>query len=95
MAGSCSHGDLLELQEDKHLEKLIRDWDFRRGQEFEARIFRKLNSSVHHPSSSPHGAFHMLVVFRRFTFRLFEASVSLALHAALGGAPSGFHVTYL
>jgi hypothetical protein len=56
-------------------------------------VFRKLNSPVHHPSSSPRGAFHLLAVFRRHTFRLSEASVSLALHSILGGAPAGFHVT--
>ncbi|TVU06806.1 hypothetical protein EJB05_46841, partial [Eragrostis curvula] len=33
---------------------------------------------VHHPSSSPNGGFHLLAVFRRFTFRLTESSVSMA-----------------
>jgi hypothetical protein len=56
-------------------------------------VFRKLNSPVHHPSSSPRGAFHLQAVFKRHTFRLSEASVSLALHSILGGAPAGFHVT--
>jgi hypothetical protein len=35
------------------------------------------------------------MVFRRFTFRLTEDSVSLALHSVLGGTPAGFRVTYL
>jgi hypothetical protein len=72
---------------------LSQDWNFKRGHEFEHVVFRKLNSPVHHPSSSPRGAFHLLAVFRRHTFRLSEVSVSLALHSILGGAPAGFHVT--
>jgi hypothetical protein len=94
MAASSGPGDLVELQEDRRLADLVKDWDFRSGRRFEADIFRKFRSSVHHPSST-HGAFHLLAVFRRFTFWLSESSVSLALHAALGGTPAGFHVTYL
>jgi hypothetical protein len=67
-------------------------WNLKRGQDFEHQVFRKFRSPVHHPSSSPRGAFHLLAVFRRFTFRLSEDSVSLALHSVLGGAPAGFHV---
>jgi hypothetical protein len=89
------HEELLELHEDQQLARLVQPWDFRRGKDFEADIFAKFRSSVHHPSSSPFGVFHLLVIFRCFTFRLTEASVSLALHAALGGTPVGFHVTYL
>jgi hypothetical protein len=37
----------------------------------------------------------LLAVFWRFTFCLSEASVSLALHVALGGTPVGFHVTFI
>jgi hypothetical protein len=44
---------------------------------------------------SPRGGFQLLAVFLRFTFRLTEASVSLALHSVLGGSPAGFHVTLL
>jgi len=54
----------------------------------------KFSSSLHHPSSSPDGSFFLLVVFRRFLFRLTEDSVALPLHCCLGGAPAGFHVTY-
>lgn len=34
-------------------------------------------------------------MFRCYTFRLTESSVSLALHACLGSSPAGFHVAYL
>lgn len=50
---------------------------------------------MHHPTSTPKGAFFLLAVFRRYTFRLTPESVSLALHACLGGTPSGFHVKYV
>jgi hypothetical protein len=86
-------GDLLELQEDDQLARLVKDWNFQRGKDFEASIFDRFMLPVHHPSSSPRGAFHLLAVFRRFTFRLTESSVSLALHSILGGAPAGFHVS--
>ncbi|KAJ1272888.1 hypothetical protein BS78_06G237400 [Paspalum vaginatum] len=68
------------------------DWDLAPGQRFQAEVLARFNTSVHHPSSSPHGCFFLLAVFRRFTFRLTEESVSLALHSILGGAPAGFHV---
>jgi hypothetical protein len=80
---------------DNQLAKLVSNWSFSRGQEFESHIFSKSRSSVHHPYSSSCGAFHLLDVFWRFTFCLSEASVSLALHAALGGTPAGFHVTFI
>jgi hypothetical protein len=41
------------------------------------------------------GAFHLLVVFRRYTFRLTPSSASLALHACLGGTSAGFHVEHV
>ena len=88
-------GDLLELQEDHQLAYLVKDWDFSTGRRFEAEVCSKFNISMHNPSSSPHGSFFLLVIFRRFTFRLTENSVSLALHSCLGGSPAGFHVTYL
>jgi hypothetical protein len=88
-------GDLLELQEDDQLARLVKDWNFQRGKDFEASIFDRFMLPVHHPSSSPRGAFHLLAVFRRYTFRLTESSVSLALHSILGGAPAGFHVTFI
>jgi hypothetical protein len=95
MAARDSHEGLLELQEDQQLAKLVQDWDFTLGRKFEAGIFNRIRSSVHHPSSSPCGAFHLLVIFCQYTFRLTDSSVSLALHAALGGTPAGFHMTYL
>jgi hypothetical protein len=59
-------------------------------------IFFSCNkTSVHHSSSSPKGAFYLLAVFRRYTFRLSASSVSLALHACLGGMPAGFHVNFV
>jgi hypothetical protein len=77
----------------EQLRQLVQNWNFTRGQNFEQLIFHKLRSLVHHPSSSPRGAFHLLAVFQRYTFRLSEESVSLALHSVLGGTPVGFHVT--
>lgn len=43
-------------------------------------------------NSSVDGSFHLIVVFRRFTFKLSEHSVSLALQAVLEGSLAGFHV---
>jgi hypothetical protein len=77
-------GDLLELQEDKQLALLVKDWDFQQGKTL--KLASMQGSVVHHPSSSPHGAFHLLAVFCRYTFWLLESSVSLALHAVLGGS---------
>jgi hypothetical protein len=76
MAACCGPGDLLELQEDEHLEALVHNWNFKRVQDFEDFIFRKFRSSVLFPSSSSSGGFHLLVVFRRYTFWLMESSVS-------------------
>jgi hypothetical protein len=59
--------ELLELEDDRHLAKLVSDWDFRRGKEFENAIFTRYKTSVHHPSSSPEGVFYLLAVFRRYT----------------------------
>jgi hypothetical protein len=95
MDARCGPGNLLELQEDKQLVELVKDWNFRRGKGFEDCIFSRFRSPIHHPSSSPCGASHLLAVFRRYTFRLTETSVSLALHFVLGGALAGFHVTLL
>ena len=86
-------GALIELEQDPALAELVREWDFSLGKRFEAEVVHKF-SSLHHPSSSPDGSFFLLVVFRRFLFRLTEDSVALALHCCLGGAPTGFHVTY-
>lgn len=88
-------GHLLELEEDRPLVELVRSWNFRPGIDFQDNIVKKFRCSVHHPSSSPVGGFHLLAVFRRYSFRLTEASVSLALHSCLGGTPSGFHVQFL
>jgi hypothetical protein len=85
MVVRCGPGNLLELLEDEHLEALVHNWKFKCGQDFEDFIFRKFRSSVHFPSSSPNDGFHLLVVFRCYTFQLAEPSVSLALHTAFGG----------
>ncbi|KAJ1283789.1 hypothetical protein BS78_03G153700 [Paspalum vaginatum] len=69
-------------------------WDPSPGKQFQAEVLKMFNSSVHHPSSSTNGCFFLLVVFRRFTFRLTEESVSLALQSVLGGAAAGFHVHF-
>ncbi|TVU13872.1 hypothetical protein EJB05_37303, partial [Eragrostis curvula] len=69
-------------------------FDYSRGRRFQADVLDRFCSSVHHPSSSIDGCFFMLAVFRRFTFRLTEESVSLALHLVLGGTPDGFHVHF-
>jgi hypothetical protein len=95
MAQSSGPGELLELEEDRRLATLVSGWDFNRGRGFEQAIFSRFKTSVHYPASSSKGAFFLLAVFHRFTFRLTPESVSLALHACLGGSPSGFHVKYV
>ncbi|OEL27685.1 hypothetical protein BAE44_0011297, partial [Dichanthelium oligosanthes] len=85
----------LELEQDPQLAYLVRDWDFSVGKRFQDEALHKFRSSVHHPSSSPQGLFFLLAVFCRYTFRLTEDSVSLALHYCLGGTPSGFHVSFV
>jgi hypothetical protein len=94
MDAQCSPGELLELQEDQRLAELVQRWNFVRGREFEILVFSKFRSAIHHPSS-PRVGFHLLAVFRRYTFRLSESSVSIALHSVLRGSPPGFHVTLL
>ncbi|CAN6196784.1 unnamed protein product [Urochloa humidicola] len=86
---------LPELEEDLQLAELVKDWNFEEGKKFQARACKVAKRSVHHASSSLVGSFALLAVFRRYTFKLTEASVSLALHACLGGTPAGFHVTYI
>jgi hypothetical protein len=93
MAKPGGPGDLLELQDDNQLVALVKDWDFKKGKTLKLFFIQGFELSVHHPSSSPHGAFHLLAVLSRFTFRLTETSVSLALHAVLGGSSTSFHVT--
>uniref|UniRef100_K3XRJ6 Uncharacterized protein n=1 Tax=Setaria italica TaxID=4555 RepID=K3XRJ6_SETIT len=86
---------LVELEHDEELSKLVSKWDFSVGKRFQDKVHASLSSSVHHPSSSPHGSFSLLAVFQRYTFRLTEETISLALHACLGGTPAGFHVSYV
>lgn len=85
---------LLELEQDEELARLVSGWDFDTGKRFQDKVLTSLNSSVHHPSS-PSGSFSLLAIFRRYTFRLTVESVSLALHACLGGTPAGFHVSFI
>lgn len=85
---------LLELKEDSLLAELVKDWKFE-GLKFQAKVRRNTNKAVHHTSSSKLGSFSLLAVFRRYTFRLTEESVSIALHACLGGSPAGFHVSLI
>jgi hypothetical protein len=67
-------------------------WDFRAGRRFETEMFYRFGSSVHHPSSSVHGSFFLLAVFRRSVFCLTEESVGMAFHSVLGGSSEGFHI---
>jgi hypothetical protein len=89
-----SPGALIVLEQDPALAELVRDWDFSPGKKFQAEVLRKFSSSVHHTSSLPDGSFFLLVIFRRFLFRLTEDSVAMALHCCLGGTPAGFHVSF-
>jgi hypothetical protein len=70
----------------------LEELDISEGKRFQLEVMRRYNSSVHHPSSSPSGGFHLLAGFRRYSFHLSERSVGLALHSVLGGAPTGFHI---
>ncbi|TVT99435.1 hypothetical protein EJB05_55207, partial [Eragrostis curvula] len=74
---------------------LSADWDFSHGKKFQKEILQLFGSTVHHSSPSPAGSFFLLATFRRFTFRLTEDSVSLALQSCLGGFAAGFHVKFL
>jgi hypothetical protein len=93
MAASSGSRTLLELGEDRQLTDLVKDWDFKKGRDFEDAIFANYKSSVHF-LCSPRGAFHLLVVFRRYIFKLTDASVSMVIHSCLGGMPAGFHVQF-
>jgi hypothetical protein len=93
MAMSVGRGYLLELQENEQLALLVKEWDFKKSRDFEVGVLAMFDSLVHHASSCPHGAFHLLAVFHRFTFCLMESSISIALHAVFDGAPAGLHVT--
>ncbi|KAK3155897.1 hypothetical protein QOZ80_2AG0100020 [Eleusine coracana subsp. coracana] len=73
---------------------LSKDWDISHGQKFQAEVAAKVNLQVHYPKSSPDRSFLMLAVFRRYTFRLDEDTVSNALHSVLGGTLSSFHVRF-
>src|SRR5438128_2354706 len=77
------------------LPDLAEKLDFSHGLKFQKEINQLFKSSVHHPSSSHSGSFFLLVTFQRFTFRLIEDSVALALQSCLGGSGPGFHVLFL
>src|SRR5438105_4586235 len=77
------------------LPDLVEKFDFSHGLKFQKEISQLFGSTIHHPSSSPVGSFFLLVTFRRFTFRLNEESVALALQSCLGGSGPGFHVCFL
>jgi hypothetical protein len=55
---------------------LISRLDFSHGKIFQEKVRVRLGHSVHHPSSSLNGSFFLLAVFRRYTVRLSEESVS-------------------
>jgi hypothetical protein len=71
---------------------LIGNLDFSRGKSFQEKVLVRHRQSVHHPSSSPDGSFFLLAVFRHFTVRLSEDSVTYMLQSCLGGSAVGFHV---
>jgi pterin-4a-carbinolamine dehydratase len=86
---------LLELEEDEQLAELVKNWKFEEGLRFQTKVCLTADRAVHHASSSLAGSFSVLAIFRRYTFRLTEKSVSLALHACVGGSPAGFHVSFV
>ncbi|TVT99299.1 hypothetical protein EJB05_55348, partial [Eragrostis curvula] len=70
-------------------------WDFSHGRDFERKIKNIFGTTVHHNPSSRSRPFFLLAVFRRFTFRLTEDSVSVALQSCLGGSAADLQVTAL
>jgi hypothetical protein len=87
--------NLLDLQDDEQRAELVKNWKFEEGLKFQTKVCLATGRAVHHASSSRNGSFSLLSVFRRFTFRFTEKSVSLALVACLGGTPAGFHVSFV
>jgi hypothetical protein len=57
MVALSSPGTLLELEEDKQLADIVKDWDFKKGRDFEDAIFDNYMSSVHFPFSPPQWCF--------------------------------------
>jgi hypothetical protein len=73
----------------------LRSWlDFSPSKKFQQDILVRHGKPVHHPSSSPNRSFFQLTVFRRYTVRLTEESVSWMLQSCLGGSAAEFHVTF-
>lgn len=77
-----------------HPQGILDDWDVSHGRKFEADVALKVRTQVYFPKSMLEGSFYMLAVFRLYTFRLDEDTVSYALHSVLGGSPSSFHVRF-
>jgi hypothetical protein len=88
----CSFPPIAKMGEERP-SAIFDEWDFRPGRRFEREVFHCFGSLVHHPSSSPHGSFLLLVVFCRSSFRLSEELVGMALHSVLGSSPGGFHIS--
>lgn len=81
--------------DDSFQPDLAKKLDFSHGLAFQHEVLHWFNNFVYHSSSSPDGSFFLLVTFHRYTFRLTEDSVALALQSCLGVSAHGFHVNFL
>lgn len=69
-------------------------WDFSPGVDFASRVWSRFRSPVNSPRS-PSSAFHLVVCFSHFSFRLSVDSVAIALNCCLGGNPNEFRIRHL
>lgn len=84
------NGDLASMGDLSFADK----WDFSLGLDFASQIWSRLRSPVNSPRS-PSSAFHLVVCFSHFSFRLSVDSMAIALNCCLRGNPMifGFNIS--
>lgn len=70
-------------------------WDFSPGNSIRDEVNSHFGTPVHFSSSFNSSPFRLVLDLHRASFRLTTSSVALALRAAIGGSPVGFHVQHL